>query len=139
MPVRSFNSFEEMAAAMEKDRNAADANTDAVQASLEIGDFFIRATQGILIYGEIHDPIDGDDPEERAFQTRMRDQPHMKLYRFTKCYSPLCPTGEYGDIHLSTVELKISEAMFLRCKEAQWPQDRNELSAVLGIVPGGTA
>ena len=139
MKIMAFNSPEEMMAYMEKSREAADANTDPVQASLNIGDFFIRTAQDIIIYGEICDPVDGDSEEERDYQRRVYEAPHMKLYRFSKCYSPVCPDGEYGDIHLSTVELKISSEMFQRCKDADWPQDRDTLLSVLGIVAPGDA
>lgn len=139
MNIKSFSSFEEMLASMAQDRAVADAQVDPVQSGLKIGDFFIRETHGLVIYGEVLNPIDGEDEEEREFQRRTRNQPHMKHYRFTKCYSPVVPDGEYGDIHVSTVSLVLSREMFDRCRAAGWPQDPKDLWTLLDIQPEGVA
>jgi len=130
--MRGFRSFEEMLEAVSEDMQAANAVTDDMQASLEIGDFFIREAHGFFIYGEVLDPITTENPEERAYEIERRNQPHMKHFRFTRCFSPMCPHGELGDVHVSTVTLK-SASMFERCQEAKWPQNRDELMMILGV------
>jgi hypothetical protein len=48
----------------------------------------------------------------------------MKNYFFTKCYStaPGCMTGEYGDTHVSTMNVPLTKEEFDRAQELGWPQ-----------------
>lgn len=44
----------------------------------------------------------------------------MSNYRFCDCYSVACPYGEKGDVHVSTIGLKIDRAVFEKFKEKGW-------------------
>jgi hypothetical protein len=41
-------------------------------------------------------------------------------YRFCRCFSVVCPEGELGDVHVSTVRCIMSRGLFERLKEQGW-------------------
>ena len=41
----------------------------------------------------------------------------LQHYRFCRCYSVVCPEGELGDVHVSTILCLVSRALFERLKE----------------------
>ena len=60
-----------------------------------------------MIYSEI---LDNPEPGESG----------SDHYRFTCSYSVACPSGELGDIHVSTIERKLSEGEFQEMKKSGW-------------------
>ena len=112
-------------------RQAADENVKPHQI-LNAGDHFLREAHGFKIYGEVLDvrtsilagrdeaELDDDEREELDDEARVYAEPHMQFYRFTKSYSVICPRGELGDIHLSTVEKKITVEEFEAAKKRGW-------------------
>lgn len=114
-----------------KNRQAAD-ETVKPQQLLSPGDFFLRRAHGIAIYGEVQDPrtycLGGrnlEEMEEEELQDYEEEvagyaSPHMRFYRAAKCYSELCSYGELGDIHLSTVEKRLTAEEFEAAKKAGW-------------------
>ncbi len=115
---------------------AAAERVQPFQKLLKPGDFFVRAQSDFIIYGEILDPTpdpiseEGLDEEEleearaeHAFELKLRNQPHMAAYRFSRCFSRICPQGEMGDIHISTVVKVISKESFEKARRANWPTD----------------
>jgi hypothetical protein len=98
---------------------------------LQSGDYCMRVSHGFSIYSEILDAAemtrrgrslsDLDEEEQDEYQSilELYNEPHMKLYRFTRSFSSVCPGGELGDIHLSTVR-KISKEEFEKAREEGW-------------------
>lgn len=122
------NIFEQEIAA----RKAADERVDPEQVALRPGDFCARVAHGIVIYSEILDAaahllgdraledLDEDEKEEYESVRDSYTEEHMKNYRFTRSYSSLCPNGELGDIHVSTVSRVISQKEFQSAKNRRW-------------------
>ncbi len=88
-------------------RQVADARVQPWQAELESGDYCRRLGPGFFIYHEIL-----PNPEPRA--------EGLEHYRFTRGYSVACPRGELGDIHVSTVESRVTEKEFERARSLGW-------------------
>lgn len=123
------NTFDELFRYEYEAKKVADAKVTTEQTSLKPGDFCIRyvkaGTASIAIYSKILDAadfilkgrkIEDLDEEERTEYEDVRDsyqEGNMKNYRFTKSYSCLCLEGELGDVHISTIERKISKEEFL--------------------------
>ncbi len=133
MRFRSFTDWEEMQEALAVAVEAANTRVQPWQRQLSVGNYFLSYSEdaSLFIFGEVLDPLDSSDPEEREFQRQTWSQPHMAGYRFTKCYSEVVPEGEYGDTHISTVLKILPEADFLKFKEANWPNDLNSILKVL--------
>ncbi len=107
MSIHSFDNLDDMFEQMRKDQEAADSGVQRWQATIKPGDYVARSGPGFLIYSEIL-----ADPEPR--------EAGLENYRFTRSYSVFCPTGELGDIHVSTVERVLSEKQFQQVKERSW-------------------
>lgn len=91
---------------------------------MKAGDHFVRLVDenGVLaIYGEFvtADTADTDGDEDMDFYS----QPHMKNFRFSRCFSILCPEGELGDTHVATIGKKLSPTQFNLAREMGWPSD----------------
>jgi hypothetical protein len=102
MHIEFFDSYEEMMAAEKEAREAADAGTLDWQKELKPGDCFISPTPyGFCIYGVI---------------LKSYKQEHLRNYRYCNCYSVACPSGERGDVHLSTIGVVLSREKFEEVK-----------------------
>ena len=107
MSIHSFDNLDDMFEQMRKHQEAADSGVQPWQATIKPGDYVARSGPGFLIYSEIL-----ADPEPR--------EAGLTNYRFTRSYSVFCPAGELGDIHVSTVEQKLSAEDFQTMKEHGW-------------------
>lgn len=143
--MKQFNSIDEMLSYMQARGEEADSRVEAWQ-SVKPGDYFIRLVEmggdEVIIYGKVLDPIQeeinaGADEDEVAYQRELRDEPHMKHYRFARCYSELCPEGEYGDVHISTIALVITEGVFKSAQDAGWPSDPRQVAGLVINAGGG--
>jgi len=113
-------------------RKAADEQVETEQSSLEPGDFCVRYAHGLAIYSEILDAatlslrgrrledLDEDEREEYEFVRTSYQDEHMRNYRFTRSYSCVCPQGELGDIHVSTVSRCLTHEEFIAAKNNGW-------------------
>lgn len=110
MNVEGFDSLDDIMRRLREDMAAADARVQPWQAAITTGDYFQRAAYGVRIYGEV---LDNPDPRE----------PTLQHYRFCRCYSMMCPTGELGDVHVSTIERVLKPNEFEAAKQRTW---RNE-------------
>lgn len=124
--MKTFNSIDDMLGYIRQCSESADARVEPWQSEVKPGDYFVRVAEGFTIYGKVLDPVQseidaGADEEEVDYQRQLRDAPHMKHYRFAKCYSELCPDGELGDVHVSTIATVIPESLFNSAKELGWP------------------
>ncbi len=85
-------------------QEAAALQIQSWQAVIKPGDFFVRSEMGLTIYGKV-----------------MPDSESDGAYRFTRCFSEMCPEGELGDMHISTVTRILTKAEFLAAKKTGWP------------------
>ena len=118
MEIQSFDSTKEMFETVRRAREAADAQVKPWQAAIKLGDHFVRVVmfgaERLTIYGEI---IESPFLQDREIFT----QPHMKYYRFSRCFSVACPEGEIGDVHVSTVHQLIDKETFELARLSHWP------------------
>jgi hypothetical protein len=131
MSFQTFGSIEAFFDAEKQAQAEARAAITAEQQNISVGDFCAREMEGFTIYSEVLsaagsllggrslDELDEEERVEYADTKELSEQEPMQCFRFTRSYSLLCPNGELGDIHLSTVR-KISKAEFLKAKEAGW-------------------
>jgi len=114
------------------------------QREMKVGDHFLRATQGFVVYGEVISPFSFYDEcrakgtfneelaQEEQWEKNMRAEPHMKYYLFTRGYSnPMCMEGELGDTHASDMQVKITKEAFEEAKRLGWPRDPQVITGLL--------
>lgn len=103
MTITIYGSFEDMMADLGKAMKAADSQVNPTQSKVKPGDYLLNFRYGpdLPIFGEV---LECDDP--------IYKEPHMKNYRFTKCYSQACECGEYGDVHISEVDAVLDPLLF---------------------------
>ena len=107
MEFSAFGDLDEMFRQMREDQQAADGSVRDWQASVKPGDYVARSGPGFMIYSQIL-----DDPEPRDAS--------LAHYRFTRSYSLACPSGELGDLHVSTIEKIITADDFKAARERGW-------------------
>lgn len=126
-----FGSFEEMMELLSTGEKSADLAVKPWQRKLKPGDFAVRWYEGMTIYSEILDPVAlATDDEGREYIKRLYALPHMKNYRFTRSYSVLCPEGELGDVHVSSLHQQCSEEQWARAVEKKFPSDEHGVAYV---------
>ncbi len=100
--------MEEMLQRMEEARTAADARVQPWQAAIKPGDHFTRDSgYGFPIYGHVETE---EEPRE----------PHLQHYRFCHCYSIACVEGEYGDVHVCTIDKLLDSGSFEEARQRGW-------------------
>lgn len=103
-----------------RQREAADQRVEPWQNEMKAGDHFVRIVVAsgrlLVIYGVIEELKYEEDQE-------LHDEPHMKHFRFCRCYSVACPEGELGDVHVSVMQKKLSPTQFKAAQEMGWPSD----------------
>ncbi|HOC91567.1 MAG TPA: hypothetical protein PKH33_04285 [bacterium] len=110
MEFQSFDTWDEMMAAIEKARVAADGRVKEWQSAIKTGACYIQATEyGFFIFGEI---LDADDAFYKSQEGRN--------YRLCRAYSVACPDGESGDVHVSVITAVISRELFEAAKSKGW-------------------
>jgi hypothetical protein len=110
------------------DREAADARVEPWQADMKVGDHFVRIVdmgEPVVIYGVIEESPYEEDKEHY-------EQPHMKHFRMTRCFSVMCTEGEIGDTHVAVMAKKISPVQFAIACEMGWPSD-SRLRTILNV------
>jgi len=106
MKVEFFDTAEEAAEALTKAMKAADARVQHWQAQVKPGDCFMSDSgEGYPVFGEV---VEG-----------YREK-HLQHYRFCRCYSTVCPEGELGDVHVSTIRCIVFRELFERLKQQGW-------------------
>ena len=119
MKVTPIDSLEDFFEQERIARERADSEVLPWQAEIGDGDCFIRVIDigggiPLTIYCEVRELT---HPEDRA----LHRQPHMRNYRFCKCYSEACPEGELGDVHVCTAAKVVSKAEFEVLRQLDWP------------------
>jgi len=93
-------------AAIEEARIAADAKVKPCQAAVKPGDCFVSDSgEGFAVLGEV---LEGC-PEGR-----------LQHYRFSRCHSAVCPEGELGDVHVSTIRFVVTREFFEAMRSEGW-------------------
>ena len=107
MKVEFFDSLEQAAERLQQAMQAADARVRPWQAALAPGECFIAdgGEEDLLVFGEV---LEG------------YAEARLQHYRFCRCYSVVCPEGELGDVHVSTVLCRISRQFFEQMRAAGW-------------------
>lgn len=138
MSVVSFNNVEDMLQHMRRSRARADVRIQQWQKSIEPPAKVVRLAEAgpnnvLVIYGELIDPVKAEqsmydltDPIQAAefdYTARHYTGDWKNSYRFGRFYSVDCPSGELGDIHLSTIIAVITDEEFLFAKKHGWPSD----------------
>jgi hypothetical protein len=123
--VTSYDSLEDMLNDMAADQAAASeaAETHHVKVDdLRHGDFFasVRPDYGCVVFGEVIETMASDDPEEATEIAEDIRSSRENGYVFSKCYSPRCPQGELGDMHITRITAKIAKTVFDRAKTNGW-------------------
>jgi hypothetical protein len=141
--ITTYDTMEEMLADMAQASDKADQAVHPAQAAIVAGDHVLRydADTELVIYTQILPSDQGSDEEETEYLKGVYSQPHMKHYRFGKHYSAACPEGEYGDVHVSTVQVIISAEAFACFEQQDWPSEPEAVKAILrkfGSFGGGT-
>lgn len=146
--IEVFDSAEEMLRALRESREAADAHIRSWQREIRPGDKVLRMAPVdgslLVIYGEILDVVETErphydlsDPEARAefeFVCAQFGPEWQASYRFGRFYSPLCPEGELGDIHLATITCILTEDEFVEARVQHWPQARSPFLQFLHML-----
>jgi hypothetical protein len=142
MEFKTFDDIDDMLAVMTEAQTRADEAANDYQKTAKIGDCYVRfePALGIMIYGELLDPIEGEreagaDEDEIEYARQMYSQPHMENYRFGRHYSEMCPNGELGDVHVCSIMQVVSREQFNLAKALGWPSDREEVQALLNVQP----
>lgn len=125
MKIYSFDNPKDFAQALRDGHEQADGAVQPWQAAIKPGDYFVRylPEEDLVIWGEVVEP----DPEDAS----LFRQPHMKNVRLTRCYSMVCPDGEYGNTHVATMTSGIGRTQFERARERGWPSDIDNLTEIL--------
>jgi hypothetical protein len=106
MEVEFFDSHEAAAKRLRQAMEAADARVTPWQAALRPGECILSIVEdGLVVFGEV---LEG------------YREPHLKHYRFCRCFSVACPEGELGDVHVSTVACRISREEFELARASEW-------------------
>jgi hypothetical protein len=117
--------FEDLGRAMER----ADSRVRPAQTSIKPGQYFINFRHGpeLPLFGEVIDisKLGYDEETQKEIEDDYK-QPHMRFYRFTRCFSWACPEGEMGDTHLSDVDAIIDRELFEYYKENGWQKPRGD-------------
>ena len=109
MEVEFFDSHEAAAKRLRQAMEAADARVAPWQAALRPGECILSIVEdGLVVFGEV---LEG------------YREPHLKHYRFCRCFSVACPAGELGDMHVSTVACRISRPFFEQMRQAGWAME----------------
>lgn len=117
MEFQAFSTWEEMMDAIDRGRREADRRVEPRQAAIQPGNFFARTTPyDFMIFGIVQECND------KFYKTEQG-----KNFRFCKCFSVACPEGELGDVHVSEIDMLITEETFLKYKEKGWHVEDGDL------------
>jgi len=113
--MKEFASLEEMfadiAARVEAGKKAAENHPIKVK-DLRHGDHFAyhHPVHDIYIFGEVIETTEYPEDNESIASARANG------FVYGRCYSVLCPEGEFGDTHVTYITHKIDKSMFERAR-----------------------
>lgn len=130
------DSDDEFFAEIDAAREAADARVVPWQVHVRAGDLALSFNHDLegWVGVEILDALHGADADERKYLAETYGAPEMKHYRFARAFSPVCPDGELGDVHVSTLACLVPREAFDAARAADWGgSDPRTLLAQLAI------
>jgi hypothetical protein len=83
-------------------------------SELRHGDYFIRLWGEVVIYCQV------SEHTEYSEDTPVIEERRKYGFVFGKCYSVLCPEGEYGDTSVGDIKAKITPETFERARLNGW-------------------
>jgi hypothetical protein len=85
-----------------------------------------------------------EDPEsaeetraEQEFEQRSYKEGVARGYHPAHAFSEWCPSGEYGDVHISTVTLVLTREQFEMARRMGWPNNPEKVRALVGASHNG--
>jgi hypothetical protein len=137
--MKTYGTMSELVKDLKRAMESADLAVTPEQESIKAGMYAIRfTTEGYIVWSEIidhmahwkeklgvmnaHDAFrkGGEEMEdEYKYEANLYLEPHMKHYRFSRTYSVLCPDGELGDVHVSTLT-RVPSSIFEAAKTLKW-------------------
>lgn len=137
--MKSYSTMGELVKDLKRAMASADSAVTPEQEAIATGMYAIRfTTEGYIVWSEIidhmahwkeklgvmnaHDAFrkGGEEMEdEYKYEANLYLEPHMKHYRFSRTYSVLCPDGELGDVHVSTLT-RIPSSVFETARTLKW-------------------
>ena len=124
--VRFYDTDEEMFADMSRAQIAADLAIRPIQERIGKGDHWMRSYDGFLIFGYIWTEADSIESARKGGwlsdykeEAEMMDESFIRGYRFGRAWSTVCPEGELGDTHISTM-IPITREQFEEAKALRW-------------------
>ena len=131
--VPAIDTFPELVEHLEKDFQTHDAGVppeleDWAKACVP-GEFFVRLIPrvNVCVWGRILEFPDAEAREAMALDT-------FRGLRLCHSASILCPQGESGVVHVSEIDVLITEDQYLQAKAAGWPQTPAEARDLLGFA-----
>lgn len=114
--IYTFDSMEDLLASLRKDQEAADerAKTHPVKIEdLKHGDICVspRPDFGVTVFGEVWEYSEKYPEDNPTIQ-----QSRRRGYIYGRFYSALCPEGEVGSTHITTIVGTVPREVFERAK-----------------------
>ena len=146
MQFESFDSVEDMFAAMQANEEAANATLAPEQQALTWGSHFVNfiPAQEIVVFGycftkeeAFQSEYDASPPEEREAGWPQETVNHLasslaRGYLFGRCYSVIEPEGELGSTHKSQA-WPIAPGLFQLAQRVGWRIDRLDPLALAAL------
>lgn len=130
----SYDSFDQMQAALSKADEAAFARITDWQRNLKPGQHWVRVVdmsgEPLVIFGKYltddetyswaKGKTDAESLAELRDEKELTEANRKHGYYFCNSYSLWEPRGELGDVHASTIHAKLTEDQFKQAEEARW-------------------
>lgn len=126
-----FNSLEEYDTALKAAKKKLDDRVEDWQRCTKPGDCHYQVHDGdFVIYGEIPQPTpltaEEDEQDRKYYESR-----EGRNKRLMRCYSVLCPEGEFGLVHVSHISGILTREEFELARRLNWPQNTDLLRTLL--------
>lgn len=138
--IRTYSNLEDLFEDLQRSAEAVEAQGGI---PVKVGDYVVRVVDPgdghpLPIYGHLTDPMDywrdravetmdEETRQEYEYERRSTEESVRRGYYFGTWYSVMCPDGEMGDAHVSTLNMVISREQFDAARAAGW--------AVMPTVP----
>lgn len=131
MKIITFNSSEELIAhlgGMRERFKEAHEKADIWQKALGPGRYFLRFVDDMVIFCHVLPMSELCADDQESVQESL-----TRGFLFCNCYSPICPTGEMGDVHCSCADFPLTVDQFNQAQSLGWPQDSMQIKAILNV------
>ena len=149
--MQEFKTLSDMIEFLQTQRDDAVARTPE-SMEVAVGDHVLRmesiGSKILAIYGTITDPLDywlenppetEDDRAEMDYEVRCNARDREDGFTFGKWYSEMCPDGEFGTAHRSTLDLKLSPENFERARALNFTSSSDFLIHLITHSAAGLA